>query len=519
MATEVVLPGEEPTAGHGPSAVLAASEGAVPRARWVEVARLYGALLLPLFVLVVLGTAALNGAGLRHGSLLPKVHLGGALPDVARVSRDGYLLTPWPSVLVALLVAIPLAAFLARTLDHGHELRLVSLAGQYELLSLLAMVVLGPVLFTVISALSPPFLYVDRGSPLHPVAVDWKDRTWFTGGPFSVVIRTLTVLLLFTWIQRIASGESWRRWRTSATPARLGSIVGGTVALTLAIGPAFRSLHDADGNSEWYVLGAMALVAATQLPGLWDRARRRPAIAVLEAVCVGALVTGAMVVFVGAEVWTQSWGSADLGPAMQRSLVMAVAITVLQVSTSVMAAYAFVFLEFPFKRLLFALFMGTLLLPLEVTLIGNVALIRQLGWLNSYQALVLPFAASALGTFLIRQGFRGIPPEIQDATRLDGYGHLSFLTKFAVPLTRPVIASFTVISALQAWNQYLWPRAVIDNDSFNTLQVQLRTSVTQEVAQANISVAAALVAAFPVLVLLIAFQRQIIRGLTAGAVK
>jgi sn-glycerol 3-phosphate transport system permease protein len=184
-----------------------------------------------------------------------------------------------------------------------------------------------------------------------------------------------------------------------------------------------------------------------------------------------------------------------------------------------MAAYAFVFLRFPFKRLIFALFMATLLLPLEVTLVGNVAVIRQLGWINSMQGLVLPFAASALGTFLIRQGFRGLPPEIQDATRLDGYGHVAFLTKFAVPLTRPVIASFTVISALQAWDQYLWPRSIIQDESVNTLQIQLRTLVSQNIAKSNLTVAGALVAAVPVAFVLVAFQRQIIRGLTAGAVK
>jgi sn-glycerol 3-phosphate transport system permease protein len=132
---------------------------------------------------------------------------------------------------------------------------------------------------------------------------------------------------------------------------------------------------------------------------------------------------------------------------------------------------------------------------------------------------VLPFGAAALGTFLIRQGFRGLPTEIQDATRLDGYGHIAFLTKFAVPLTRPVIAAFTVISALSAWNQYLWPRAITETNSFNTLQIQLRLASASEVANANQAIAAALVAAVPVILLLIAFQRQIIRGLTAGAVK
>ncbi len=157
-----------------------------------------------------------------------------------------------------------------------------------------------------------------------------------------------------------------------------------------------------------------------------------------------------------------------------------------------LAAYAFAFLRFPFKPLVFAAFMGTLLLPLEVTLLANVQTIRDQGWINSYQALVLPFAATAFGTFLIRQGFKGIPSEMQDATRLDGYGHFAFLWRFAVPLTRPVVASFVVISALQAWNQYLWPQAVIDDSSKQTAQITLRGIVGGEVANANAGVAAAL---------------------------
>ena len=206
-------------------------------------------------------------------------------------------------------------------------------------------------------------------------------------------------------------------------------------------------------------------------------------------------------------------------PRPGRSLVVSVLITVAQVVTSILAAYAFAFLRFPFKPLVFAFFMGTMLLPLEVTLLANVQTIRELGWINSNAGLVLPFAATAFGTFLIRQGFRGVRPEIQDATRLDGYGHMAFLWRFAVPLTRPVIASFTVISALGAWNQYLWPQAVIDDSRYQTAQIRLKSIVGTEMANANVGVAAALIVALPVVLLLIAFQRQIIRGLTAGAVK
>jgi sn-glycerol 3-phosphate transport system permease protein len=307
-------------------------------------------------------------------------------------------------------------------------------------------------------------------------------------------------------------------WKTLGR-ARFASALGGAVALALVSGPLFRSLHDHDGRSQLWWLAATVVVGATQVPGFLAGKVRGPGAAVLDSVLTGLGLVTVFVVAAGAAVWTVAWERGDLGPAMGRSFVMTLIITTAQVTTSIMAAYAFVFLRFPFKRLLFAAFMATLLLPLEVTLVGNVALIRQLEWTDTTQALVLPFAATALGTFLIRQGFRGLPSEIQDATRLDGYGHLSFLTKFAVPLTRPVIASFTVISALQAWNQYLWPRSVIEDPAFNTLQIQLRTIKGSSIGNANVSIAAALVAALPVVVLLIAFQRQIIRGLTAGAVK
>ena len=401
---------------------------------------------------------------------------------------------------------------------RGPSRHAVGVVGQYAMLVVLSILVLGPLLLTLIQAMSPPFIYVEAGKPLHPVNVDWKDRTWFTGGAFSVVARTLVVLVVFTWANKLMVGWDLAGRRVVREWRNLLATVGATVVLAVSLGPAFGSFHAADGNSEWWILLAMALVSATLVPALLATPRGRIA-AVAEALAVGSLITGAALVFVGGAVWTQAWSSARLGPAMGRSLVMTVVITSAQVTSAILAAYAFAFLRFPFRRLLFALFMATLLLPLEVTLIGNIALIRQLEWINTMQALVLPFTASAFGTFLIRQGFRGIPPEINDATRLDGYGHVAFLTKFAVPLTRPVIASFTVIAALGAWNQYLWPASVVSDDRYNTLQFQLRTIIGNNVANANVSIAAAMVAAVPVLVLLIAFQRQIIRGLTAGAVK
>ena len=389
--------------------------------------------------------------------------------------------------------------------------------GQYGVLGLLSLLVLGPIALTVIQALSPPFQYVDQGKPLHPVDVSWQDRTWFTGGPLSLVVRTLIIVALLAWLQKVASGSSWRD-KGYPTPPRLVAIVGGTVVVALAMNLLFQSLYKADGNTLAVFVVAVLAVAATQVWGYLSPGRS-PVTSVVMALFTGLGLITFCVVTMGPTVWTLAWTRYNLGPAMGRSFVMTIFVTVLQVATAIMSAYAFVFLRFPFKRILFALFMATLLLPLEVTLVGNVATIRQLGWTDTMQALVLPFGAAALGTFLIRQGFRGLPSEIQDATRLDGYGHVAFLTKFAVPLTRPVIAAFTVISALSAWNQYLWPRSITETNSFNTLQIQLGLASASEVANANQAIAAALVAAVPVVLLLIAFQRQIIRGLTAGAVK
>jgi sn-glycerol 3-phosphate transport system permease protein len=171
------------------------------------------------------------------------------------------------------------------------------------------------------------------------------------------------------------------------------------------------------------------------------------------------------------------------------------------------------------RRFLFFVFMATLMLPIEVTLIPNVQTIRSIGWLNSYPALVGPFLATAFGTFLLRQGFRGIPRDLLDASQLDGFGHLAFLRRVAIPVTRPVVASFGVIAFLAAWNQYTWPRAVVTEGRWETIQIGLRSVTSSSVDRNNIGFAAALLAALPILLLLIFLQRQLVRGLTTGAVK
>lgn len=219
------------------------------------------------------------------------------------------------------------------------------------------------------------------------------------------------------------------------------------------------------------------------------------------------------------DVFQRVFIDANLGRAMALSFVVTAIIVIAQLVTSTLAAYAFAFLEFPFKNVFFGLIVGTLLLPIEVTLLANIETIRKLGMLNSVQGLTLPFLATAVGIFLIRQGFLGIPSEIRDASMLDGYGHFRFMFRVALPMSKPIVGSFIVISFLGAWNQYVWPRFATDRNKWQTVQVALKTIGSENPERLNLGFAAAIVAALPLLVLLIFFQRQIVRGLTAGAVK
>jgi len=219
------------------------------------------------------------------------------------------------------------------------------------------------------------------------------------------------------------------------------------------------------------------------------------------------------------DVFQRAFTEGDLGRKFLVSAVVTVIITVAQVGTSILAAYAFVFLRFPLRSLLFALFMATLMLPIEVTLLVNAVTIRNLGWLDSFQGLTAPFLASAFGTFLLRQGFLGIPKDLRDAAELDGLGHLAFLRRVAIPVTRPIVASFTLVAFLAAWNQYTWPRVAVTDQDWETIQIALKGLAARNIDELNLGFAAAIIAAIPILILLLAFQKQIVRGLTAGAVK
>jgi sn-glycerol 3-phosphate transport system permease protein len=218
--------------------------------------------------------------------------------------------------------------------------------------------------------------------------------------------------------------------------------------------------------------------------------------------------------------YATAWTSGSMSKYMATSAIMTAIIVVGQLVTSILAAYAFAFLRFPFKRTLFVVCLATLMIPLEVTFITNLETITSLHWFNSYEGLSVPFLATGFGIFLMRQAFLQIPRDLQEAAQLDGYGHMRFMTRVAVPLARPSLAALAVFSFLGAWNQYLWPLVSTGGSTpLYTVQLGLKQLLGTQVSQIPVSLAGAVIAFVPLVILLLIFQKQLVRSLTAGAVK
>lgn len=208
-----------------------------------------------------------------------------------------------------------------------------------------------------------------------------------------------------------------------------------------------------------------------------------------------------------------------IGRYLLNSFIVSTAVVIGQLITASLAAYAFSFLAFRGRSLLFFLFLTTLMIPWEATIIPNYLTIRQLGWLDTYQGLAVPFMATAFGTFLLRQGFMQIPRELWDAARIDGASSFRFLRTMVIPLSRPALATVAIYGFLSTYNQYFWPLLITNQTLMRTTQVGVAQLRFEESARWGVIMAGVIMVAVPTLALLVAGQRQLIRGLTAGAVK
>jgi multiple sugar transport system permease protein len=201
------------------------------------------------------------------------------------------------------------------------------------------------------------------------------------------------------------------------------------------------------------------------------------------------------------------------------SLIVTASVTTLQILVSSLAAFAFARLHFRGREALFLLYLATLMIPFQVTMIPNFILVRFLGWYDSYQALILPTAFSAFSTFLLRQYFMGIPRDLDEAARMDGASSFRIWWQVILPLSGPALAALAIFVSLNSWNDFLWPLIILTDQSNYTLPVALAALSREHVQDIEMMMAGAVITVAPVLILFLALQRYYIRGMLAGSVK
>jgi multiple sugar transport system permease protein len=213
------------------------------------------------------------------------------------------------------------------------------------------------------------------------------------------------------------------------------------------------------------------------------------------------------------ENFVEAWRAAPFGRYLLNTAFMALTIMVLEVLTSALAAYAFARLRFPGRDGLFLLYLGTLMIPRQVTLIPLFILMRELRWVDTYQGLILPQAFSAFGTFLLRQFFLTIPFELEDAARVDGASRLQCLVRIILPLSGPALATLAVFILLFQWNNLLWPLVMSNSDTTRPVAVGLRVFQGQWGTEWNLLMAAATLAVIPMVALYAVAQRWFVQGI------
>lgn len=201
------------------------------------------------------------------------------------------------------------------------------------------------------------------------------------------------------------------------------------------------------------------------------------------------------------------------GRYLANTAFVATTVTILELITSSLAAYAFARLRFPGRDQLFLLYLGTLMIPGQVTIIPNFLLMSWFGWVDSYLALIIPAAFTAFGTFLLRQFFLTIPVELEHAARIDGCSYFGIFRHIILPLSGPALATLAVFAFMTQWNAFLWPLIVTNSESFRTLTVGLRYFQDEQVTQYNYLMAGAVMSIMPILAIYAFLQRYFVRGI------
>src|SRR3989475_4363410 len=229
------------------------------------------------------------------------------------------------------------------------------------------------------------------------------------------------------------------------------------------------------------------------------------------------------------ENYTDAWNRAPWGRYFVNTIFVSVTVTVLELATACLAAYAFARMRFRGKGVLFTIFLATLMIPAEATLIPNYVLMSPsrngclglpcLGWFDSYQVQIVPFIASAFSIFLMRQFFLSIPSELSDAARIDGAGHLRFLWSIVLPLSIPALITAGLITFLASWEAVPWPPPLTPKPGIRPLPV--RPSGFSEISGLGLPllIAPATFVIAPIVLLYLAAQRYLVQGIARTGIR
>ena len=219
--------------------------------------------------------------------------------------------------------------------------------------------------------------------------------------------------------------------------------------------------------------------------------------------------------------YLDAFNTADLGSLFVNTMIVGVSSTILSLVITVLSAFAFARLEFKGRDLLFTLLLATMMIPGELFTITNYSTVTKLDWLNTYTVLIVPFLVSVFYIFLLRQNFLQIPNELYLAAKVDGTSDLKYLWKVMVPLSLPTLISITILKMMGAWNSYVWPRLVANDEAHRLITNGLRNAFTDTTGDVNypVQMAAVAIVSAPLFLVFIFLRKYIMAGVSRSGIK
>ena len=219
--------------------------------------------------------------------------------------------------------------------------------------------------------------------------------------------------------------------------------------------------------------------------------------------------------------YVEAFNTGNLGRLFVNTMIVGIVSTLLSLVITVLSAFAFARLEFKGKNALFAALLGTMMIPGELFTITNYATVNDFGWMNTYTVLIVPFLVSIFYIYLLRQNFMQIPNELYLAAKVDGTSDIKYLWKVMIPLALPTLISITILKMMGAWNSYVWPRLVANEEAYQLITNGLRNAFTDAEGNANIPVqmAAVAIVSFPLFLVFIFLRKYIMKGVSRSGIK